>query len=102
MTRKDPCWPGVVGGAWGETGGRTFESTNAHAVGEGSVAEATHQAAALDGEILYVATEAPDMADLTDFAAVYGALTVAYGEAARDRGGWVDLGGAPGTSPIRP
>jgi hypothetical protein len=73
-------------------GGRSFEATNAHGVGEGSVAEATYKAA-LDGApgLLYVACEGPALEGLSDSAAVRGALAVAYGAAALDRGGWVDL-----------
>ena len=48
-------------------GGRTFEGTNAHAPGEGSVAEATYKAAQAGAEgLLYRAIEAPDIDDLTD------------------------------------
>ena len=73
-------------------GGRSFEATNAHGVGEGSVAEATSKAA-LEGAdgLLYVACEAPPLEDLSDPVAVRAALAVAYGAAAVDRGGWVDL-----------
>jgi hypothetical protein len=72
-------------------GGRTFECTNAFAIGEGSVAELTHAAALENDEILYVAVEAPHVDDLSDFPAVYSALEAAYGPAARSAGGWVDL-----------
>jgi hypothetical protein len=72
--------------------GRTFEGTNAHAPGEGSVAEATCKAAEDGAEgLLYAATEAPEIDDLTDFVALRAALAVVYGDAATDRGGWVDL-----------
>jgi len=73
-------------------GGRTFEATNAHAPGEASVAEATYKAAQGGAEgLLYRATEVPDVEDLTDFVALRAALAVVYGDAATDRGGWVDL-----------
>jgi hypothetical protein len=26
MTRKDPCWPAVVGGPWGETAGGSCDA----------------------------------------------------------------------------
>jgi hypothetical protein len=73
-------------------GGRTFEATNAHAPGEGSVAEQTYKAA-LDGApgLLYRAVEAPELEDLTDTVALRAALAVVYGDAATDRGGWINL-----------
>jgi hypothetical protein len=72
--------------------GRTFEGTNAHAPGEASVAEATYKAAQDGAEgLLYRATEAPDVDDLTDVEALRAALAVVYGDAAKDQGGWVDL-----------
>lgn len=82
----------VVRRSAAKMGGRTLESTNAFAVGEDSVAEATHRAALEGAEgLLYVAVEAPLVDDLTDTAAVRTALLAAYGEAASERGGWVDL-----------
>jgi hypothetical protein len=82
----------VVRRSAAKMGGRTFESTNAFAVGEDSVAERTHKAALDDADgLLYVAIEAPAVEDLTDPAAVRAALAVAYGEASTERGGWVDL-----------
>lgn len=72
--------------------GRTFETSNAHAIGEDSVSERTYAAALEDADgLLYVANEAPAVANLTDFNAVRGALSATYGDAASDRGGWVNL-----------
>jgi hypothetical protein len=73
-------------------GGRSFEVSNAPMLGEGSVCEATTQAAADSAEgLLYVSREAPPVDDLTDFDSVRTALAYVYGDAATDRGGWVDL-----------
>jgi hypothetical protein len=75
-----------------KSGGRTFETSNAFAAGEGSVCEATHEAATADAPgLLYVVQQGPPVDDLTDTAAVLESLRVAYGDAALDRGGWVDL-----------
>ena len=55
--------------------GRTFEVSNAPALGEGSVVEATAQAAQNGAEgLLYASREAPPVDDLTDFDAVRAAL----------------------------
>jgi len=76
----------------GKMNGRTFESTNAHLVGEDSVAERSWKAAQTGAAgLLYDAVEAPWVEDLTDRDAVRKALEVAYGDSAADRGGWVDL-----------
>jgi hypothetical protein len=82
--------------------GRTFESTNAHAVGEDSVAERTYHAhAAGEPGLLYdPATEVSPVVDLTDTSAVRAALAHAYGDSR-----WVDLDrltaeiADPGTDP---
>lgn len=74
-------------------GARTLELTNAYAPGAGSVAEASREAI-LSGRVagaLFVCREAPPVDDLADVAAVRAALTHVYGDAATDRGGWVDL-----------
>lgn len=86
----------------GKMNGRTFESTNAHMVGEDSVAERTYQAH-LQGApgLLYDSVEAPEVPDLTKKAQVKKALKVAYGDSSR----WVDLSriaaeiADPGTDP---
>lgn len=66
---------------------RTFESTNAHAPGEGSVAEKTFEAWKKGAAgLLYDAVEAPWIDDLTDRRAVIAALEIAYGDAR-----WVDV-----------
>lgn len=65
--------------------GRTVETTNAFVPGEKSVAEATHEARDEPG-LLYVATEAPWVEDLTDKRTLKKALKVAYGDSS-----WVDL-----------
>ena len=67
--------------------GGTVESTNAHRVGQGSVSEATLEAAdrGVKG-LLYDAVEAPPVADMADRAELRAALAVAYGDSV-----WVDL-----------
>jgi hypothetical protein len=86
----------------GKMNGRTFESTNAHLVGEDSVAERSLAAASKGAPgLLYEATEGPAVPDLTDRDKVLASLRVAYGDAAK----WVDLDrianeiGDPGTEP---
>lgn len=74
-------------------GARILELTNAYAPGAGSVAEASEEAM-LSGKVagaLLVVREAPPVESLDDLPAVRAALEVAYGEAATDKGGWVDL-----------
>jgi hypothetical protein len=80
-------------------GARTIETTNAFAPGEGSVAEATHEAV-LGGRaagVLCVAREAPaiDIIDreTIDSVKLVAALDVVYGDSAKSRGGWVDVPG---------
>lgn len=71
-----------------KTGGRTFETSNAFAAGEGSVCEATHEAAMAGADgLLYVVQQGPAVDDLTDSAAVRAALELAYGDARA----WADL-----------
>lgn len=74
-------------------GARVMELTNAYDPGAGSVAEATKEAitSGRAGGALLVCREAPPVDDLGDVVALRAALAVAYGEAAADRGGWVDL-----------
>lgn len=71
----------------GKMGGRTFESTNAHAPGEDSVAERTWKAAEKGAPgLLYDSIDVPAVEDLGDRAAVRSALETAYGDAR-----WVNL-----------
>lgn len=68
-------------------GGRTYETTNAFVPGEGSVAEATHNAAQGGRSgVFYDAIEAPDVEQDDPDEVMIAALEVAYGDAA-----WVDL-----------
>lgn len=74
--------------------GWSLELQNAPRIGDGSVADRTaHAAARKVGGVLYDSREPPGAAtvDLSDRDAVRQILTVSYGEAATDRGGWVDL-----------
>lgn len=71
----------------GKMNGRTFESTNAHSPGEGSVAERTYEASRKGAPgLMYDVVDAPEVDDLTNRPAVLEALAVAYGDAK-----WVDL-----------
>jgi hypothetical protein len=82
----------------GKTGGVSVEAPNAYRPGEGSVAEASAQFAALieggkarDEGLLYDHREWPPETDMTDRASLLAGLRYAYGDAAADNGGWVDL-----------
>jgi hypothetical protein len=72
-------------------GGRSYETTNSFAPGEGTVAEATHKAVQAGRGIFYDALEAPTMIDDVEVteespdAVLESALRVAYGGA-----WWVD------------
>jgi hypothetical protein len=73
-------------------GARTLQLTNAYAPGAGSVAERTEESirkGAVPGSLLVV-REAPTV-ELDDRDGLRRALAYVYGQAARDRGGWVDL-----------
>jgi len=72
---------------------RVLETTNAHAAGEDSVAERSHQVylAMRDGRartssLLYDSREAPDDVDMADETSLMAGLTAAYGDA-----WWIDL-----------
>lgn len=78
-----------------KTGGRSYEVTNAPAMGERSVAELSLEAAD-EGQpgLLYDAVEAPWVEDPKNPDCrdeLLEALAVAYGEASTELGGWVDL-----------
>ncbi len=86
----------------GKMNGRTFESTNAFAVGEDSVAERSWKAAQKGAPgLLYEAFEGPWVDDLSDTPAVRASLEVAYRDAVK----WVNLDrlvaeiADPGTDP---
>lgn len=71
----------------GKMNARTFETTNAFEPGEGSVAEETHLAAEKGTRgLLYDATEAPWVEDLSNVDDLKNALRIAYGDSK-----WVDL-----------
>jgi phage terminase large subunit-like protein len=80
-------------------GGSTIESPNAYIPGMESVAEQTATAHALmkegrtrnDKGLLYDHREAPADTDMADPVSLMAGLTVAYGDSAVARGGWVDL-----------
>ncbi|MDK8838581.1 hypothetical protein QP990_12270, partial [Corynebacterium kefirresidentii] len=64
----------------------------------GSVAEKTFQAVELENQgrlkrstILVDHREAPSDTDLADHDSLYRGLVHAYGDSARDNGGWVDI-----------
>ncbi len=84
----------------GKMNGRTFESTNAFAVGEDSVAERSWKAQQKGSPgLLYDALEGPWVDDLTQTEPVRESLRVAYGDSVK----WVDVDrlvleiGDPGT-----
>ncbi len=86
----------------GKMNGRTFESTNAFAVGEDSVAERSWKAAQKGSPgLLYEAFEGPWVDDLTDTVAVRASLETAYRDAVK----WIDIDrlvlevADPGTDP---
>jgi hypothetical protein len=86
----------------GKMNGRTFESTNAFAVGEDSVAERSWKASQKGSPgLLYEAFEGPHIEDVTDMTAVRASLVVGYGDSVK----WVDVDrlvleiADPGTEP---
>ena len=65
-----------------KTGGRALAITNAHRIGEGSVAEADwtkYQTDGDGGEMLYDSVEAPEATDLADDNSLRAGLLAAYG-----------------------
>lgn len=69
-------------------GGRTWETTNAYIIGQGSVAEETDEAAARGSAgLLYEAKTAPADTDIDDDASLRSGLAAAYGESVQ----WIDL-----------
>jgi len=71
----------------GKTAGITIETTNAHRPGEGSVAEASWEAAQrATADVFYDSLEAPQVDDLEDRDRLVEALAVAYGDSS-----WVPL-----------
>ena len=81
-----------------KVGGRSVETTNAHAPGADSVAERSYLAHLAEKEgktrgkgLLYDSREAPGDVDLSDPERLLGGLAAAYGDSADSAGGWVDL-----------
>lgn len=76
-----------------KVGGWTYELQNAPQPGDGSVADMTERAAkkAARGVFYDGGPEVPEVKDLADRPALLAALRIAYGEAALEAGGWVDL-----------
>lgn len=78
----------------GKMGGWSLELQNAPGLGDGSVADRTGKASERRAAgVLFDTREPPgvDKIDMSDPAALRPALLHAYGDAALDRGGWVDL-----------
>jgi hypothetical protein len=76
---------------------RTVETTNAHLPGEGSVAEASHNAwlkmqtgQTFDKALLFDTQEA-FVEDIYDWEQAYPALVKVYGSSAVENGGWIHL-----------
>lgn len=81
-----------------KVGGRSIETTNAHAPGHDTVAEGSYLAhmAIQEGRsraegLLYDSREAPGDVDLSDPERLLEGLAAAYGDSAIPAGGWVDL-----------
>lgn len=82
----------------GKTGGSSIESPNAYEPGAGSVSEASAEywkriveGRARDDGLLWDHREAPPDTDMADRDSLYAGLRVAYGDSAKEAGGWVDL-----------
>lgn len=82
----------------GKTGGSSIESPNAFVPGEDSVAEKTSEYADAiragrlkDAGLLDDHREAPPETDMSERESLYAGLVVAYGDSAKEAGGWVDL-----------
>jgi hypothetical protein len=78
----------------GKMGGWSLELQNAPGLGDGSVADRTGKASDRRSAGVYFDTREPpgvDRIDMTDPAALRPALLYAYGEAAIEFGGWVDI-----------
>jgi hypothetical protein len=82
----------------GKTGGSSIESPNAFVPGEDSVAEKTSEYADAiragrlkDAGLLDDHREAPPETDMAERESLYAGLVVAYGDSAKEAGGWVDL-----------
>jgi hypothetical protein len=77
----------------GKVGGWSIELMNAPELGDQSVADRTISAAEKETKGVYFerGPEAPEVPDLSDRPRLRESLAVAYGDASKDRGGWVDL-----------
>lgn len=82
----------------GKIGGRTLETPNSYRPGDGSVSEATfayaqaiEEGRATETGLLLDHREAPADTDMSDDESLRAGLVHAYGDSARDAGGWVDL-----------
>lgn len=80
------------------TGGTSIETPNAYRPGSGSVAEASFEyaqsikeGAVRDEGLLMDHQEAPPDTDMSDEKSLRDGLLVAYGDSAKDNGGWVDI-----------
>lgn len=81
-----------------KTGGSSIEAPNAYVPGEGSVAEHSAEYAvklsegrARQGGLLWDHREAPPETDLSDRESLRAGLLYAYGDSAKDAGGWHDV-----------
>lgn len=82
----------------GKTGGSSIEAPNAYVPGAGSVAEGSAEYAqqiregrVRESGLLWDHREAPGDTDLEDPVSLRRGLEIAYGDAAIENGGWVDL-----------
>lgn len=82
----------------GKVGGRTIETPNSYRPGMGSVSEATfayahaiEEGRATETGLLLDHREAPADTDMSDDDSLRAGLLHAYGDSAREAGGWVDI-----------
>lgn len=82
----------------GKVGGRTLETPNSYRPGMGSVSEASfayahaiEEGRATETGLLLDHREAPADTDMTDDDSLRAGLLHAYGDSAREAGGWVDV-----------
>lgn len=82
----------------GKTGGTSIEAPNAYLPGEGSVAENSaifweliKEGKAKEEGLLYDHREGPADTDLSDPESLRAGLLYAYGDSAKENGGWIDL-----------
>lgn len=96
--RRGPAFASTLRRNLGKTDGTSIEAPNAYVPGAGSVAEASAEywrrimeGRAKDAGLLWDHREAPPETNMADRDSLYAGLLVAYGDSAKESGGWVDL-----------